>query len=634
VVNNSDVGGEVRRVADTSWSEATVTSANAPAGDAAVLGRLPNPVGLNSWQSVDVTPLVTGDGVVSVRINSSSADGAGYASKEWGGGLAPQLVVTTEPAPGDPVVAAAGDISCDPANASYNGGSGTSKACRQLAVSNLLMGTGLAAVLPLGDNQYENGELANYQQAFDPSWGRAMSIMRPIAGNHEYKTAGAAGYFDYFNGVGVQSGRAGDRGAGYYSYDIGAWHMIALNSNCTVVGCGSGSAQEQWLRSDLAAHSNTCTLAYWHHPRWSSGGVGDSPAVGQLYQDLYNGGAEVLLTGHNRAYERFGPQEPNAIADPSYGIRQFVVGTGGRDLYGFNIPLAANEEIRNASSFGVLRLTLHSSGYSWRFAAEGAGTLADAGSASCHGAPQDNTPPSAPANLAGSSPSSTQISLNWSASSDNTRVAGYRIYRNGTEIGTTKTTSYTDSGRSAGTTYSYTVKAFDSVGNTSAASNTATATTASSTRTFTATADTYVQQDLASSNFGAENSLYSDASPVKNILLKFNVSGIGTQRVTSARLRLYVVNASDVGGEVRRVADTSWSEASVTWANAPAGDTLLGRLPNPVGLNSWQSVYVTPLVTGDGVVSVRISSTSADGAGYASKEWGGGLAPQLVVGAS
>src|SRR5215217_9150098 len=212
----------------------------------------------------------------------------------------------------DPVIAAAGDIACDPSDPGYNGGAGTSTRCRQRATSDLLVGAGLAAVLPLGDIQYNSASLANILQVYDPTWGRVKSISRPILGNHE---SSGTGYFDYFNGSGVTDGPAGPRGKGYYSFDVGSWHLIALNSNCSrpadttdVVDCSTGSEQEQWLRADLAAHRNTCTLAYWHHPRFSSGHDGDSTFMQALWQDLYDAGVDVALSGHSHNYERFGPQ--------------------------------------------------------------------------------------------------------------------------------------------------------------------------------------------------------------------------------------------------------------------------------------------------------------------------------------
>ncbi len=177
--------------------------------------------------------------------------------------LVPALLVTpgsATSAAGDPVIAAAGDIACDPATPAFNGGAGTRTQCRQKAVSDLLVNAGLSAVLPLGDEQYEDGQLTAFARSYDPSWGRVLSITRPTPGNHEYNTAGAAGYFGYFGS------RAGSPGRGYYSYDVGRWHLIALNSQCSHVSCARGSAQERWLTADLAAHRNTCTLAYWHPP--------------------------------------------------------------------------------------------------------------------------------------------------------------------------------------------------------------------------------------------------------------------------------------------------------------------------------------------------------------------------------
>ena len=252
----------------------------------------------------------------------------------------------------------------------------------------MLVNADLAAVLTLGDNAYECGAAAAFAQSFDPSWGRVKSKIRPSLGNHEYVSSGAgctstaSGYFSYFGSV------AGDPTKGYYSYDIGSWHLIALNSNCSRVGgCGAGQPEERWLRADLAAHPNQCVLAYWHQPHFSSGSHGNddggSNPTGSFWQALYDYRADLVLNGHDHGYERFGPQTPAGVLDPQFGIREFVVGTGGKSRSGFS-TVRPNSEIRDSSAYGVLQLTLHPGGYDWRFLAEAGKSFTDAGSASCH----------------------------------------------------------------------------------------------------------------------------------------------------------------------------------------------------------------------------------------------------------
>jgi hypothetical protein len=276
------------------------------------------------------------------------------------------------------VIAAAGDIACDPASTSFNNGAGTATACRQKYTSDLLVGAGLAGVLTVGDNQYDVGMLTQFQQSYHPSWGRVKALTRPAAGNHEYGTSGAGGYFDYFGSA------AGERGKGYYSYDIGDWHLIALNSNCARVGgCGADSPQGQWLRADLAAHQNRCTLAYWHHPRFSSGFHGNNSEVRPLWDALYGANADVVLAGHDHDYERFSPQRPDGTADSVRGLRQFVVGTGGSHLRSFG-TVQPNSQARSHTSFGVLKLTLRPDGYDWRFVPAAGSTFTDSGSGTCH----------------------------------------------------------------------------------------------------------------------------------------------------------------------------------------------------------------------------------------------------------
>jgi hypothetical protein len=281
----------------------------------------------------------------------------------------------------DPVIGAAGDIGCDPADPGYNGGSGTASRCRQRATSDLLVGAGLAAVLPLGDIQYDAPTASNLKTVYDPTWGRVKSISRPVLGNHD----GSGGaYFDYFNGPGAANGPAGQRGRGYYSYDIGAWHIVALNSNCTRVSCGAGSIQERWLRADLAAHSSACTLAYWHHPRYSSGHDGSHVTLNTFWSDLYEAGAEVVLSGHSHDYERFAPKGADGKVSPT-GIRQFVVGTGGAFMTGLGTSRVAGSEVAQNNTFGVLKLTLHASSYDWQFVPIAGRTWTDSGSGQCHG---------------------------------------------------------------------------------------------------------------------------------------------------------------------------------------------------------------------------------------------------------
>ncbi|MEX1008308.1 MAG: Calx-beta domain-containing protein [Acidimicrobiia bacterium] len=315
---------------------------------------------------------VEADEQFSVRL--SNAAGATIARAV---GVGTILNDDVTPLPGDPVIAAAGDIACDPTSSAYNGGQGTATECRQLATSDLLVNGTDAAVLLLGDNQYENGALVKYQQSYETSWGRVKANTRPVPGNHDYGTTGAAGYYDYFGTA------AGDRTKGYYSFDVGAWHLVALNSNCAAIGgCAAGSAQEQWLRADLSAHPAACTLAFWHHPRFSSGLHGSDASTAALWQALYDANADVVLNGHDHDYERFAPQNPSGVADGARGVRQFVVGSGGRSHYATGTP-KPNSEVRDSTSFGILRLTLRANGYEWAFR-PAVGTFTDNGTGACH----------------------------------------------------------------------------------------------------------------------------------------------------------------------------------------------------------------------------------------------------------
>lgn len=285
------------------------------------------------------------------------------------------------PTPHTPVtgarIAAAGDIACDPGSRRFGNGLGTGFDCRQRATSDLLVGGGYEAVLALGDIQYEVGAVDAFEASYDASWGRVKSVTRPVPGNHEYHTAGAAGYFEYF-GAG-----AGDPTKGYYSYELGNWHVVALNSNCEAIGgCDAGSAQERWLRADLAAHPSRCTLAYWHHPRYSSGRHGSDSSYVAFWQALVDADADLVLVGHDHDYERFAPQDARGRRDLERGIREFVVGTGGKNLRPFT-RVSPNSEARDATSLGVLELTLGADAYEWRFRAA-VGSFTDSGSASCH----------------------------------------------------------------------------------------------------------------------------------------------------------------------------------------------------------------------------------------------------------
>jgi hypothetical protein len=359
---SSSVGGIFGSVSDTTWSETAMTWNNQPA-IGATLGTLGS-VSRNTWYQIDVTSAITGNGTYSIGATSTSTNDAIYDSRETGAN-APQLVVTTGVQSNDPVLVGAGDI----ASCSSTGDEAT---------ANLLDGIS-GTVFTAGDNVYENGTTTEFNNCYDPTWGRRKARTKPSAGNHDYNTAGATGYYGYFGAA------AGDPTKGYYSYDIGSWHVVVINSNCSAIGgCQAGSAQEQWLRQDLAASAQPCTISYWHHPRFTSGS-NHAPATEMtpIWQALYDFNADVVVSGHNHQYERFAPQTANGTLDTVRGIREFVVGTGGRSHYTFG-TIQPNSEVRNSDTYGVIKLTLHANGYDWQFVPEAGKTFTDSGSNTCH----------------------------------------------------------------------------------------------------------------------------------------------------------------------------------------------------------------------------------------------------------
>jgi acid phosphatase type 7 len=393
-------GYDARSVSDNTWTESGITYNNAPPVGS-VLGSSGS-VSSNTWTSVNVTSYITGNGTYNLGLTTSGSTALSLASRE-AGATAPQLVIQTQggtaptatrtptrtptsasnptqtptrtptsagnptqtptrtptasstPSSGSVVLVGAGDISrCDNNN--------------DEAVAKLLDSIS-GTVFTAGDNAYDNGTITEYTNCYDPTWGRHQTRTKPVPGNHEYGTSGAAGYFQYFNNV-----------PSYYAYNLGAWRIYALNSEIDVSASG---AQATWLQSDLAANPKQCVLAYWHRPRWSSGSThGSTSAMQPIWQILYNAGADLVISAHEHNYERFAQMNASG-AVVSQGMREIVVGTGGASHYGFGSALASSE-VRNATTFGVLKLTLNSSSYNWQFVPIAGSTFTDSGSANCH----------------------------------------------------------------------------------------------------------------------------------------------------------------------------------------------------------------------------------------------------------
>ncbi len=382
--NSALAGGyNVYRVGNNSWSESTINYSNAP-----LLGMLlgsSGPVAANTWTSVNVTLDLIGNGTFSLAIVNPSATALSLASRESPN--KPELVITVRstgsptptrpagtltPAPKpsssptattDAVLVGAGDI----AICGRPGDEETAKLVEAIP----------GQVATFGDNSNDEGTAYQFANCYDPAWGRFKGRTRPAVGNHDYLTSNAVPYYTYFGAA------AGTPGKGYYSYNLGAWHIVVINSMCSEAGgCGVGSPQERWLRADLAAHPTKCTLAYWHHPRFSSGMQGNYTSMQPIWQALYDNHAEIVLNGHDHDYERFALQDPTGKADPVNGIREFVVGTGGAGYTKLSTT-KANSEVRHTGTFGVIKFTLHPNSYDWQFIPVAGGTFTDSGTAAC-----------------------------------------------------------------------------------------------------------------------------------------------------------------------------------------------------------------------------------------------------------
>lgn len=371
------------------WTQAEANGANAPAVGAQV-AIVPPGTPEGSVVDVDLTGVVLGPGTYDFYLTMASDDSAEYASLEsganapllvldWGSGEAasPAADEPVAQLPGTPVgqlsgtpvvIAGAGDIS----DCGSDGDTVTAA-----LIDGVVGRDPSAIVFTAGDNVYSDGAPEEFAQCYDPTWGRHKDRTRPAPGNHDYNTSDATGYFGYFGEA------AGEPGQGYYSYQAGEWQVIVLNSNCGDVACDSGSPQEQWLRRELDSSDAACTLAYWHHPLFSSGDHGGDQGVQALYSALYEADAEVVINGHDHNYERFAPQDPDGTHDPVEGIRQFVAGTGGTGNRSFD-QIAPNSEVRYTDSFGILKLALYPDGYEWEFIPEAGSNFVDVGVGACH----------------------------------------------------------------------------------------------------------------------------------------------------------------------------------------------------------------------------------------------------------
>jgi PKD repeat protein len=511
------------------------------------------------------------------------------------------------PTPGQPfVVAATGD-----------GASGRMDA---LAVSDLLVAHDPDMLLYLGD-VYEDGtytEFWNWYGNGDTFFSRLKAITNPTLGNHEVSNGQAPGYFFYWDNV-----------PNYYSFDTAGWHIINLNTNSYFDQFEPGTAQYDWLVQDLRNANSACTLTFMHHPVYNVGDQGDTPRLNSIWalMDQYN--VDLVLAGHDHNYQRWQPL--NGAGNPSNnGIVQFVAGAGGHGVRPFvrtdNRMVTGYDTAPQA--FGSLFMTLNPAGAEFQYVNIFEETL-DSGVVPCVGAPQDRTPPSVPT-LTASVNDASQAVLNWTASSDNTGVASYTIYRDGTALTTVNgaTTSFLDSSVWLNENYSYTVEAFDPDGNGSGRSNAVSITTlATGVNTINPTADTYVNQGNPDFNYGTAAVLRTDMDPDTRSYLRFDVQNL-VGAIDSATLRVFANSNSNIGYELRQVADNSWGELSMTYANAPAVGPVLGASGAFMG-GGWTEIDVTEMIMQEGLVSFAMTGLSSAGISYSSRQ--GAMPPELVI---
>jgi hypothetical protein len=394
---------ELHGLADTTWGETALTWNNAPALNPAVVAQATGYAN-NAYVPFDATSLVSGSGLVSMALSTASSTWEGFTSRE--GTNKPQLIVetggsgstttttapppptttttappttttttappttttTTSPPPtsGDPVVAAAGDVACP-------------GVCGQAETAKLITAMNPAAVLGLGDYQYDTGTLANFNSYYNPYWGQFKSkTYATNGGSHDFY--GTGDYLTYFNNGGpVQL-----KPEGSFSFNVGTWHFVALDSYCFERSTCDEASVTSWLKADLAAHPNVCTAAYFHQPYWTSpSDHARSLQIKPWIQALYDGGVDVVLQAHNHFYERFAPQSPTDVVDTARGLTAFVVGTGGRSFYSRS-GTAANSVAYNSGTYGVLKMTLHPSSADFKFVPIAGKTFTDSGTVNCH----------------------------------------------------------------------------------------------------------------------------------------------------------------------------------------------------------------------------------------------------------
>ena len=514
------------------------------------------------------------------------------------------------PSPGKPfLVAATGD--------------GATGQATESEVADLVGAWNPNLFLYLGD-VYAGGSAVEFYNWHAPSsfFGRFRAITDPTVGDQEHASPQSpTGYFDYWGNP-----------PHYYSVDVAGWHLISLDSTAQFNETDAGSAQYQWLAKNLEANKALCTIAYFHDPVFDLGSGTDADRLKGLWTLLAQHGVDLVLTGGNHNYQRWVPLDQ--AGNPSqYGTTELVVGTGGSSVQAFarsDSRLAAGFDAA-PKAYGALRLQLNPHGAAFEYV-DVQDQVLDSGVVACSHAPEDTTPPSVPTGLTATAVSGNEVDLTWNESTDDSGVAGYTIYRDGKAIATVNGTTLTfkDMNAVSRTRYQYTVDAFDEAENHSDMSAPASLTTPGAlTLTFAPAADAYVSEAHPNENYGTAQVLRADASPTVRSYLRFDVEGL-TGAVTQATLRIYAESDSAGGYTVAAVAGSAWDERTITYENAPGLTAPGPESSGPFKANNWTTVDVTPLVKGNGPVSLAIVAASNTAIRLASRE-SGMAAPQLIV---